>query len=107
MIKLDKQTELDAQYGSNSKDAKRERRLRKENRKRCVVYKDWLAQYKSDDSTDKKQFFPTSIWEYVDYQQLRRIQPEVVVCASRRSCFGILREKSIATSFRIFVVDPR
>ena len=37
MIKLDKQTELDAQYGSNSKDAKRERRLRKENRKRCVV----------------------------------------------------------------------
>ena len=75
MIKLDKQTELDAQYGSNSKDAKRERRLRKENRKRCVVYKDWLTEYKKDGATDKKQFFQHLSREFVDYQNLRRIQP--------------------------------
>ncbi len=75
MIKLDKQTELDAQYGSNSKDAKRERRLRKENRKRCVMYKDWLTEYKKDDSTDKKPFFSYLSREFVDYQNLRRIQP--------------------------------
>ena len=40
-----------------------------------VVYKDWLTQYKGDDSTDKKQFFQHLSREYVDYQQLRRIQP--------------------------------
>ena len=75
MIKLDKQAELDAQYGSQSKDAKREKRLRKENRRRCALYKDWLTQYRKDEGTDKKGFFKYLQKEFVDFHSLKRIQP--------------------------------
>ena len=51
LIKLDKQAELDGQFGSGSDDAKKARRRRKENRRRCSLYNEWLENFEKDAST--------------------------------------------------------
>ena len=75
MIKLDKQAELDGQFGSSSADAKRARRMRKENRRRCGLYKEWAEQFEKDESDGKKTFYNWLSQNYEDFSALRRLQP--------------------------------
>ena len=75
MIILDKQAEVDSQFGSGSDDAKRARRRRKENRKRCSLYNDWLVNFEKDESKEHKQFYQWLTNQFEDFATLRRLQP--------------------------------
>lgn len=77
MIKLDKQAELDGQFGSGSEDAKRARRQRKENRRRCGLYKDWLAEFEKPEHAEngRKTFYAWLRKNFEDFDSLRNLKP--------------------------------
>ena len=75
MIILDKQAEVDSQFGSGSDDAKRARRRRKENRQRCSLYNEWLINFEKDESEQHKQFYQWLTNQFEDFATLRRLQP--------------------------------
>jgi len=75
MIKLDKQAELDGQFGSGSDDAKKARRRRKENRRRCSLYNEWLENFEKDKSEKHKGFYNWLNGQFADFQTLRRLSP--------------------------------
>jgi hypothetical protein len=75
MIKLDKQAELDSQFGSGSDDAKRARRRRKENRKRCSLYNEWLERFEKDTSDKHRGFYQWLQSQFEDFATLKRLSP--------------------------------
>lgn len=77
MIKLDKQAELDGQFGSGSEDAKRARRRRREDRKRCGLYKDWLAEFEKPQNVENKRrsFYDWLRKNFEDFDSLRKTKP--------------------------------
>ena len=77
MIKLDKQAELDGQFGSGSEDAKRARRRRHEDRRRCGLYKDWLTEFEKPQNAENKRraFYDWLRKNFEDFDSLRKVKP--------------------------------
>jgi hypothetical protein len=75
LIKLDKQAELDGQFASGSDDAKKARRKRKENRRRCSLYNEWYGNFEKDDSEKHKQFYNWLNGQFEDFHALRKLSP--------------------------------
>jgi len=70
-IRLDKQAELDREAGSDAESDMARRRLRVENKKRCLLYKEWKGKY--EDMEEEKQFFKWLETEYADFAALRKL----------------------------------
>ncbi len=73
VIKLDRQAEADRIGGDDSKDAESYKRLKKENRARCSLFKDWLVEYEKDTQDKKPQFFNYLSSNYEDYGALQKL----------------------------------
>lgn len=73
VIKLDRQAEADRIGGDDSKDAETMKRLKKENRARCSLFKDWLVEYEKDVQDKKPQFFNYLSSNYEDYGELQKL----------------------------------
>jgi hypothetical protein len=74
LIVLDRQTEMDTQFGSQSVSAKKKKRVEKESRKRCGVYKEWSDVHGPDQSKGKVNFFTWLEGHWEDFQKLRLMQ---------------------------------
>jgi hypothetical protein len=73
VIKLDRQAEADRIGGDDSEDAESKKRLKKESRARCSLFKDWLAEYEKDAQDKKPQFFNFLASNYEDYGALQKL----------------------------------
>jgi len=76
MIQLDRQTDMDQSYGSQTKSAKRKKRAEKEGRKRCGVYKEWSDNHKKDGDSKKTTFFTWLEANWEDFQKLRKMHTQ-------------------------------
>ena len=73
VIKLDRQAEADRIGGDDSADAEAKKRLKKESRARCSLFKEWAAQYEADQGDKKPQFFNYLSTNYEDYGELQKL----------------------------------
>ena len=70
-IVADRQATMDSAFGSEDPDKKRKKRMEKENRARCKVYKEWAKNWKRDHDSNKQSFFQWLESNHEDFQQLR------------------------------------
>lgn len=73
VIQLDRQAEADRVGGDDSADGESRKRMKKEGRARCGLFKEWLAEHQKDVQDKKPQFFNYLANTYVDFGDLQKM----------------------------------
>mmetsp|Transcript_56022 Transcript_56022/g.112257 ORF Transcript_56022/g.112257 Transcript_56022/m.112257 type:complete len:252 (+) Transcript_56022:45-800(+) len=74
-LQADKQEEMDSSFGSvGAEGAAKKHKFKKEQKGRCRVFEEWLAEYKKDESKEHVNFFRTYLkHNYEDFAAYRAI----------------------------------
>ena len=70
-IVADRQATMDTAQGSEDPNKKRQKRMEKENRARCKVYKEWAKEWKRDGDKAKQTFFEFLTGAHEDFAAMR------------------------------------